>query len=65
MQERPLNLNKGNSGRTRSIQTAANIEAVRDVLQQNPHVSARRNFVPIFSTSFTRITRLEIKWHPY
>ena len=32
-----LNLNKGNSGRRRSIQTAENIEAVRDVLQQNPY----------------------------
>ena len=40
-------LNKGNSGRRRSIRTAENIEGVRDVLQQNPHVSARRNPVPI------------------
>ena len=38
-----LNLNKGNSGRRRSIRTAENIEAVRDPLQQNPHVSAHRN----------------------
>ena len=60
-----LNLNKGNSGRRRSIRTAENIEAVRDVLQQNPHVSAGRNPVPISSTSFNRITRLDIKWHPY
>ena len=60
-----LNLNKGNSGRRRSIQTAENIEAVRDVLQQNPYASARRNPVPISSTSFNRIIRLDIKWHPY
>ena len=60
-----LNLNKGNSGRRRSIRTAENIEVVRDLLQQNPHVSARRNPLPISRTSFNRITRLEIKWHPY
>ena len=56
-----LNLNKGNSSRRRSIQTAENIEAVRDVLQQNPDVSARGNPVLISSTSFNRITRLDIK----
>ena len=60
-----LNLNKGNSGRRRTIRTAENIDDVRDLLQQNPHVSARRNPIPISRTSFNRITRLEIKWHPY
>ena len=58
-------LNKGNSGRTRSIRTGAHIEAVRDELQQNPHGSACRNPVPVPSTSFNRITRLEIERHPY
>ena len=61
----PRWLNKGNSGRTRSIRTAAHIEAVRDELQQNPHGSACRNPVPVPSTSFNRITRLEIGRHPY
>ncbi len=60
-----LNLNKGNSGTRRSIRTAENIEDVRNLLQQNPHVSARRNPLPISRTSFNQITRLEIKWHPY
>ena len=60
-----LNLNKGNSGRRRTIRTAQNIDAARDLLQQNPHVSARRNPIPISRTSFNRITRIEIKWHPY
>jgi hypothetical protein len=40
-------------------------QALRDLLQQNPHVSARRNPIPISRTSFNRITRIEIKWHPY
>ena len=38
-----LNLNKGNSGRRRTIRTAQNIDAVRYLLQQNPHVNARRS----------------------
>jgi hypothetical protein len=60
-----LNLNKGNSGRSRTARTAVNINAVRDLLQQNPHVSARHNPVPISHSSFNRITKHDIKWHPY
>ena len=47
-------LNKGNSGR-RTIRTAQNVDAVRNLLQQNPYVSARRNPIPISRTSFNRI----------
>ena len=60
-----LNLNKGNSGRRRTTRTAENIDAVRDLLQENPHMSARRNPIPISRASFNRITRQDIKWHPY
>ena len=59
-----LNRNRGNSGR-RSVRTVENINAVRDVLQDNPHVSCRRNPIPISRTSFNRITKIDIKWHPY
>jgi hypothetical protein len=55
---------KGNSGRSRTTRTAVNINTVRDLLQQNPHVSARRNPVPIFRSSFNRIKKHDIKWHP-
>ena len=60
-----LNLNKGNSGRRRTTRTAEYIDAVRDLLQENPHMSARRNPIPISRASFNRITRQDIKWHPY
>ena len=60
-----LNLNKSNSGRRRTTRTAENIDAVRDLLQENPHMSARRNPIPISRASFNRITRQDIKWHPY
>ena len=59
-----LNLNKGNSGR-RTIRTAENIDAVKDLLQQDPHASARRNPIQISRSSFNRITKHDIKWHPY
>jgi hypothetical protein len=55
---------KGNSGRSRTTQTAVNINTVRDLLQQNPHVSACRNPVPISRSSFNRIKKHDIKWHP-
>ena len=60
-----LNLNKGNSGRRRTIRTAENIDAVRDLLQQDPHARARRNPIQISRSSFNRITKHDIKWHPY
>ena len=60
-----LNLNKGNSGRRRTARSAENIDAVRHLLQANPHVTARRNSLPISRAGFNRITRLDIRWHPY
>ena len=59
------NLNKGRSGRRRTVRTDANIQAVRDLLNQDPQTSARRNGLGINYTSFNRITRLELRWHPY
>ena len=60
-----LNLNKGNSDRRRIIRTAENIDVVRDLLQREPHASARRNPIQISRSSFNRITKHDIKWHPY
>ena len=61
-----LNLNKGNSGRRRTARTDQNIAAVRTLLEQNRRdVSARRNPVEISSSGFNRITRLDLRWHPY
>ena len=60
------NLNKGNSGRRRTARSAENVAAVRALLEKNPrNVSARRNPTEITSASFNRITRLDLKWHPY
>ncbi len=42
-------LNKGNSGRRRSIRTAENIEAVRDLLQQNFEKSNSRVHLTVWA----------------
>ena len=60
-----LNLNKGNSGRRRTTQTEENIAVVRALLEENPRVGARRNPINISSSNFNRITKLELRWHPY
>ena len=60
-----LNRNKGNSGRRRTGRSEENIAAVRELLEENPHVSSRRNPVAVTQSTFNRITRLELRWHPY
>ena len=48
-----LNLNKGNSGGKRAIQTAGNIDAARDLLLKNAQVSAPLSPIPISHTTST------------
>lgn len=61
-----VNLNKGNSGRSRSGRSQVNIDAVRQALQRDPTISVRRNPLPqIPKSTFNRITRLDLEWHPY
>ena len=60
-----LNRNKGNSGRRRSARSEENIAAVRELLEQDPHVSSRRNPIAVSQPTFNRITRLDLRWHPY
>ena len=60
-----LNRNKGKSGRRRTGRSEENIAAVRELLEENPHVSSRRNPVAVTQSTFNRITRLELRWHPY
>lgn len=61
-----LNRNKGNSGRPRTGRSEANIEAVRQRLEDHPaETSARRNGLGLPHATFNRITRLDLKMHPY
>ena len=57
--------NKGNSGRRRSARSEENIAAVRELLEQDPHVSSRRNPIAVSQPTFNRIKRLDLRWHPY
>ena len=47
-----LKFNRGNPGR-RTVRSAENIDAVRDLLEHNPHVSVRRNPIPISHSALT------------
>lgn len=61
-----LNRNAGNSGRRRTARSQRNIEAVRQELVHHPTSSIRRNNVPQVSrSSFQRIVKLDLNWHPY
>lgn len=60
------NRNRDGSGRPRSGRTNRNIANVRQMIAQNPRVSARRNpMANISSSTFNRITRIDLHMHPY
>ena len=56
---------KGKSGRNRTSTSDGNVEAVRALLENDPHVSARRNGSGLSKSSFNRITKNHLRWHPY
>ena len=58
------NLHKGRSGRPRTARTEANIDRVRESLENNGLRSSRRNGMGLSQSSFVRIMR-DIKFHPY
>jgi hypothetical protein len=60
-----LNLNKGHSGRQITVTTERNIQLVRQVLEENPSASVRRNDTELSRSSFHRIVRKELKFYPY
>ena len=59
-----LNRNKGNSGRPKTVTARGNVEGVRCLLEQNPHVSASRNGLGLSHTSLNRITMSELHFYP-
>ena len=60
-----LNLNKGRSGRRRTVRTQENIDRVRQGLAENPNISTRRNNFQLTQSSVHRIIHHELKWHRY
>ena len=59
------NRNKGNSGLRRTTRTDENVQRVREILETDPIVSARRNPSGLPKTCFNEITRLDLCWHLY
>ena len=59
------NHNQGRSGRNKAARTEENIGMVRDLLQDNPTASTRRNELPLTKSFFNRIILRDLKWYPY
>ena len=58
-------LNRVRSGRVRTARTPEIIERVRETLLQLSKRSSRRNGLGLSRSSFHRIAKLDIKFHPY
>ena len=59
------NRRKDASDRRRTVRSIQNIQEV-PALQDDPNITARRNNCPnISKTSFNRITKIDLRWHPY
>jgi len=56
---------KGNSGRKATIRTEETIEAVRKLLNDQPTTSTRKNGLGLSQSTFQRIVKNDLKWHPY
>ena len=60
-----LNMNKEHSGRPKTARSEQNVERVRRSLQRNGVVSSRRNGMNISRSSFSRIVKQDLRFHPY
>ncbi|KAF2349295.1 Protein of unknown function DUF4817 [Trinorchestia longiramus] len=60
-----LNLNKGRSGRKSTERAPENVKIVHQALLANPNISSRKNELGKSKSTFNRIVKLELKWHPY
>jgi hypothetical protein len=62
------NLNKGRSGRRRTARTEENIQAVQNAVNARDvgqRIISCRNGIGLSSATFNRITRLDLRFHPY
>ena len=59
-----LNRNTGNSGAPTTVRTPETIDAVRQLLQENPRTCARGNGL-VSKSTFNRITKIDLRFHPY
>ncbi|KAF2359564.1 Protein of unknown function DUF4817 [Trinorchestia longiramus] len=59
-----LNLNKGRSARKRTERAPKNVEIVHQALFANSDIFSRKNGLGKSKSTFNRIVKLELKWHP-
>ena len=60
------NRNTGNSGRRLTARSVNNNNTVHEALRRDARISARPNPTGLSkTTTFNRITKLDLKWHPY
>ena len=61
-----LNRNSAAWGRPRSGYSAENIDRVQEPLEEDPRgVVCQRNGLGLSMSTFNRIVRIDLKWHPY
>ena len=60
-----LDQNKGNSGRSRTARTEANIQQVGQSLTNDTQQPCRKNNSGLSKSSFSRITNNDLHFHPF
>ena len=60
-----LNLNKDRSDRSRTELTQEIIDLLQEKFIEDPRISARRIGLDISKSTFNRIPKHDLKWHPY
>ena len=60
-----LNLNKDRAGRRRTEHTQEIINLLLEKLVEATRILARKNDLNINKSRFKRITKRDLKWHPY
>ena len=61
-----LNRNAVRSGRPKSGRSNENIDRVQETLKDNPdNIACRRNGLGLSKSTFNRICKIDLKWHPY
>ena len=60
-----FNLNKYRSGSGKTERTQEYINLLQEKLIEDPKTSARENCLDISKSTFNRITKRDLEWHPY
>ena len=59
-----INLNKNRSGLRRTERAQEKVNLLQQMLIEDPRISARKDVLDISKSTFIRITKRDLKWHP-